>query len=455
METARTIAFRIVRRVEGQRAYASILLQNLPERLPREEIRLVTELVYGVLRHRLHDEHILASLAARPVGRIDPAVALLFRIAAHQILRLGGIPDHAAVHEAVEMAKSRAAGGGSKRAAARARFLNAVLRRLCREKDALPLPPWPGEGARPGEVVRAFSIRWSHPRWIVKRWIQRLGRREAASLLEASNRRPPVFVRIDPGRGGLDQVEASLAAEGITSDPVSFPPGFLRIRGGAPHRTTVFREGRIYIQDPASGIVPRLLACGPGERVLDACAAPGGKALIISGDVGPAGRVVAADLHPARAGLVARNARRHGAGNILSVVCDAAAPPFQRPFDAVLLDAPCSGTGVFRRDPETRFRVKESDLIDLARKQRAIFHGVAGLVKRGGRLVYSVCSLEPEEGEDRVREFLQEHPGFSREEILDRVGGRREMLGEDGGLRTWPHRHDMDGFYAASLRRHA
>ncbi len=450
---ARSLAFDVLRRVERQGAFASLLLQNLPREIPREEARLATELVYGVLRHRLADEHVLVSLAGRPLARIEPDVALLFRLAAHQILRLDRVPDRSAVDEAVKAARSVGGTRRAARASAAAGFLNAVLRRLSREKAGPLLPPIPREEVDPEGHAEALAIVHSHPAWIVRRWIARYGAAETARLLAANNTKPPLFVRVDEARASLAEAAASLASEGVGVEAVDDPPGFLRVTRGAPQWSKAFERGWIYVMDRASGIVPRLLDVESGSRLLDLCAAPGGKALILAGLTGPSGAVVAVDRHVQRARLVAANAARHGVSWIRVVTGDATRPPFRGTFDGVLVDAPCTGSGVFRRDPETRYRLGLEDLARLAELQRRILDAAAALVRPGGRIVYSVCSLEPEEGEERVARFLADHGEFEREPLVDRAGGRADLLGADGALRTLPHVHDMDGFYAAALRR--
>jgi len=450
---ARSLAFDVLRRVEQEGAFASILLQNLPRETPAAEVRLATELVYGTLRHRLTDEYLLAVLAERPLAKIEPDVALLFRMAAHQILRLDRIPEHAAVDEAVKAARGLGGKRRASRAPAAAGFLNAILRRLAREKAALPLPLVPDPESDPEGHAEALSVLHSHPAWIVRRWMARYGPSAAAELLATNNRRPTMWVRVDEARAAIPEAAASLASEGIETEPADFPPGFLRVVEGSPQWSKAFERGWIYVMDRASGIIPHLLAPAEGSRVLDLCSAPGGKALALARMTGPSGMVVAADLHPQRAHLVAANAKRHGVGWIRVVACDASRAPFRGLFDAILVDAPCTGTGVFRRDPESRFRLEPEDLPRLAAIQRAILDAAAALVRPGGRIVYAVCSLEPEEGEEVVARFLEERADFQREKLEERLGGHGDLIGRDGALRILPHRHDMDGFYAAALKR--
>ncbi|HXI01888.1 MAG TPA: 16S rRNA (cytosine(967)-C(5))-methyltransferase RsmB [Candidatus Saccharimonadales bacterium] len=452
-EGARTLAFRLLRRVEREGAFASILLQHAPRGLPREEVALLTELVYGVLRHRLTDEFLLAALSNRSLSKLDPDVVLLFRIAAHQILRLDRVPERAAVNESVEIAKGLGGSRRASRAAASAGFLNAVLRRLCRDKDRLPLPAVPDESAGPRAVAEALAVRHSHPAWLVERWLDRWGAAGTIALLEANNLPAPSCLAVNTARAAPEEVVRRLAAEGIEAERLAFPPGFLEVRRGSPAGSRAFEEGLFYIQDRASGIVPHLLAPAPGARVLDACSAPGGKTLALARMAGPSGRVVAADGNPGRVRLVTSNAARLGVSRILTVAADMRRPPFRLSFDAALVDAPCSGTGVFRRDPESRYRLAPADLIALAIRQREILDAVAPLVKPGGTLVYSVCSLEREEGEDQVAEFLSRHPDFARRDLRDRLEPVPSLIDEEGAMRSLPHVHAMDGFHAAALVR--
>ncbi|MBI3450339.1 MAG: 16S rRNA (cytosine(967)-C(5))-methyltransferase RsmB [Acidobacteria bacterium] len=457
-QRGRALAFDILRRVERQGAFASILLQHVGRAIPDREVALATELVYGTLRHRLHDEYLLARFAERPLAEIDPEVAILFRIATHQILRLDRIPERAAVHEAVE-ATRKLRGGGAATAPQRegaARFLNAVLRRLCREKESLPLPPVRNDEADSdhGAAVRALSIRRSHPEWLVRRYLDRLGAAECDALLAANNRPAPMGGRVDLARATLEEAARALAAEGVETVPSTRLPSFLRVTGGVPHKTVAFRRGWIYVQDEASGIVPHLVAPLAGARVLDACAAPGGKTLALARMVGGPGLVVAGDAHPARLDLVAANARRMRVANVRCVAGDfSVSPPVAGPFDAILVDAPCSGTGVFRRDVELRYRLTEGNLAVLARRQLALLEVLAPLLRPGGRLVYSVCSLEPEEGPDVVAAFLDRRAGFRRVDLAPALSAHPDLFAPDGTFRTAPHRNDLDGFFAAGMVR--
>jgi len=446
---ARALAFEILGRVEEGGAYASLLLQRMEAGGDERDRALATELVYGCLRHRYGDERLLETLAGRPASRIDPALARLFRIAAHQILRLDRIPERAAVNEAVEAAKRL----GGRTGAGGAKFLNAVLRKLCREKDRLPAMEIPAWEADPEGHAAALGVAHSHPAWLVKRWLARFGPVRTADLLRANNAPAPTALLVDPAKATREEAAALLASEGIETEPSARHPCFLRVTRGSATRSAAFARGIVYIQDEASGLIPLLACARPGARLLDACAAPGGKAIGLARAVGEEGIVVAADKHVSRLALIRSNLDRMRIPNVRLLACDAARPPLRDTFDAVLVDAPCSGTGVLRRDVEIRYRLDEAHLSDLARTQDAILDGAASCVRRGGRLVYAVCSIEPEEGEERVAAFLERHAGFRKEDLRAAMPATADLFTDDGFFRTYPHVHGTDGFFAAGMTR--
>ncbi len=458
MASPRKVAFDILRRVEEEGAYSSLLLQAIDERdLAERDIALVTELVYGVLRRRLYLDHVLAAFSSRPVEEIDPDLRRILHLGLYQILLLDRIPDHAAVNEAGRMARSRMKG----RAAQAAAFVNGVLRAVTRDRSRVPPPPRPRGGV---DAAAALAVAESHPEWLVRRWLDRFGLEETSDLLRAQNTPAPVALRVNRRAASRDQVTASLAAESIVAAPSSLLEEFLIVKQGAPQRTRAFARGEFYIQDVASGLVARLAGAGlkEGDRVLDACAAPGGKALALAEIVGERGLVVAADLHPARLGLVSQNAKRMGCGGLAAVAADFAgeSPPFQTraAFDAVVVDAPCTGTGVIRRNPELRYRLSHEALDRLAGVQARLLHRCAPLVRLGGWLVYAVCSIEEEEGLERVGDFLSKHPEFviqdPRESLPD--SAKHLVICRSGvpALVTLPHKEGLDGFFAARFLRH-
>lgn len=450
---ARRAAFEILRRVEREGAYSSLLLQNLGEDRPVDprDLALTTELVYGVLRRRLYLDHVLGSFSSRPVPQIDNDLAIILRLALYQLLYLDRIPAHAAVNTAVNLARSHMKGKG----ASAASFVNGLLRAVTRvPADALPQ-------VNTGDPIGNLAITESHPEWLVRRWADRSGRSQTAALLAAHNRPAPLALRVNRGRVEPAVLAARLAQEGVVTRPSSLMDDFLLVHDGRPQHTACFRNGDFYIQDEASGLVARMAGATPGMRVLDACAAPGGKSLSVARAVGEAGMVIAADRHPQRLRLLTDNAHRLGISTCLPVAADLAtsAPPFHPGvlFDIVMVDAPCTGTGVIRRNPELRYRVDEEVIRTLSRLQQQLLAQCAQRVRPGGMLLYSVCSIEPEEGSDQAVRFLREHPGFEPSDPSDDLpaAARELVVRLDAGacLITLPHRDDLDGFFAARFIR--
>ena len=392
----------------------------------------IRTLVYGTVRLRGRIDHVLSTCAGRPPAELDSPVRIALRMGAFQILEMGGVPDYAAVSESVDQVKrtrSRAAAG----------LVNAVLRKVAAgpgNKSLFPAPETDLEG---------FLATWgSHPRWLVRRWIRSFGPEAAAALVSANNREPDIYL-LPVGVKRRDAVR-SLAASGIrVADP---PDGDHRGRWiRLPRRTDPARALELVpgvIQDPAASLVVDYAAPDPDVVVADLCAAPGGKALALSGT---AGVVVAADLSPLRLARVAQGAARLGA-RVWPVAADARFPPL-REAAAVLVDAPCSGTGTLRRRPDGRWRVTAADIGKLAAAQREILDGAASVVPRGGLLVYATCTLEPEENWCQMESFLTRHPGFR----VEPGSGAAAFLDRRGCLRVLPHESGFDGAFAARLRR--
>jgi len=448
----RQAAFDVLRRVDQEGAWSSVLLQHLT--LPQRDIALATELVYGVLRRQMRLDQVIERFASRPLDRIDPALKITLRLALYQILHLTRIPPHAAVNEAVEMAR-RVAGRYPEAAAG---FVNGMLRAVLRDR---PRAEASLEVCDTDDPAPALAVSESCPEWLVRRWLSSFGRAGAADLLAAMNRPASVALRVTTRGGSRDGVAGALESEEIPTRPSRYLPDFLVADGGAPQRTEAFRRGDFYIQDEASGLVARMAGAVTGDRILDACAAPGGKALSMAQSVGPTGLVIAADLHPSRLRLLRANAERLGLAHCVGLAADLSgqSAPLSpaSSFDVVLVDAPCSGTGVIRRNPELRYRLSPGSLSQLAALQHRLLSRCAGLVRPGGALVYSVCSLEPEEGVRQAERFGHEQPGFLLADprpLLDEAA--RALVADTAVgpcLVTLPHRDDLDGFFAARWRR--
>jgi 16S rRNA (cytosine967-C5)-methyltransferase len=400
--------------------------------LDARDRRWLQELVYGMLRRRAWLDAMLADRVKGGLARLDPDLTDLLRLGAYQLLRMGSVPAYAAIAQTVELAKRRHGLGASKLA-------NAVLRRVDRERDALEPPV-------PGDPVDALALVHSHPRWLVARWVARWGADETGRLLAANNAEAPLVAR--PWGIVREQLEATLESAGIhVGDAPLVPDSLLLPQGVAITELGAFRQGLFFVQDPAATLVTKYASIAPGAAVADLCAAPGGKALELSRT---AGSVIAADRSFARLARVAANARRLDARNLLTLVADAREPALS-PVDVVLVDVPCTGTGTFRRHPDARWRLRISDLAVMAALQRAILRAAATVVAPGGLLVYSTCSLEPEENDAQVESFLAERKDFELEPPP--AGAVPDAVLDAGRLRVLPQRHGADGAFAARLRR--
>lgn len=442
----RADAAEILRRVE-EGGFSHLLLRSAGTRYREPADRaLLRELVGGVLRWRGRLDFLLNRYSRRPLAKISPDLLHFLRLGLYQLAFLDRVPDWAAVNETVEAV--RHACGRSPAA-----FANGVLRAAVRERGA-----WPEPRRDHADPSRYIASRYSLPQWLARRWAACYGAAEAEQLAEASAAGPPVTFRMPrlPGRAlpGECEVIDMLGAEGVTAEPHPLVPGAWRVTGGALVSSTAFAEGLVLVQDPASQLVPRLTGLALGGRALDACAAPGAKTVLLAELAGSGGVVVAADIHPGRLGLVGENVRRFGCRRVLPLVGDLTSPPLrERSFDTVLVDAPCTGTGTLRRHPEIRWRLDPGAPEAMAEVQLAILRGCAGLVAAGGSLVYSVCSLEPEEGPGVVRRFLG-GAGFSLDSAAPLLPQPlRPLVLPDGAVRSLPHRDGCDGFFAARLVR--
>ncbi|HYH80551.1 MAG TPA: 16S rRNA (cytosine(967)-C(5))-methyltransferase RsmB [Longimicrobium sp.] len=427
----RRVALEVMQRVRGG-DLADRALDAAAARLEPRDRAWTQELVYGTFRLRGRIDHMLGALLRDGTASVEPDVLDVLRLGAYQLLEMGSVPPYAAVSQSVELA--RLAGAGRV-----AGLVNGVLQNLQRRGEGIRFPDF---DRFPAEHLAAWG---SHPRWLVERWVDRWGPDAAAALVEANNRRPELYIR--PLGRPADEARARLGEAEIASEPVDFSPDSLRILAPA---TAVDALGAVpaVVQDPAAALVVRYAAVPEGGTVIDLCAAPGGKAL---GMAERAAHVAAADLAYRRLRRVAENAGRVGwAERIGAVVADGRLPPF-REVDAVLLDAPCTGTGTFRRHPDGRWRVDAGDLAALAVLQGELLDAAAPLVRPGGLLVYSTCSLEREENEERVEAFLARHPQFTPEPPAGAVPAG--VLDAAGWLCVLPQRQGVDGAFAARLRR--
>jgi 16S rRNA (cytosine967-C5)-methyltransferase len=404
-----------------------VALDRAVAELPEPDRRLTHELAAGVLRQRSTLDAQLVPLIPRGWSKVAPVLQDILRLGAYQLTELERVPAHAAVDTSVSLAKAtsgaRAAG-----------FVNAVLRRLTRSET--PVLP----GARDAS---ALALAYSHPVWLVHRWIEQFGTEATEKLLRWNNTRPRLVLQ--PARGDLESLGRRLRAGGIDAEPAPHHAG-LMVTSSRPAELPGYSEGEFVVQNPAQALLARFSDLPAGASVYDVCAAPGGKAIALGRR---SGMVVAGDVNPTRARRLRQNLVRAGSGREHVIVADGRRPPV-RAMSAVVLDVPCLGTGTFARHPDARWRVTPHALEGLVRLQAELLDESAALVAPGGLLVYSTCSLEPEENRLQVERFLQTHPAFQREATS---AVSRDLLSPEGDLRVLPQQHAIDGAYAARLRR--
>jgi 16S rRNA (cytosine967-C5)-methyltransferase len=423
----RRAALEILARVREGSPFEAALGTSL-EQLSEPDRRLAHELAAGVLRQRTLLDERLAPLVSRGWSSVDVGLQDILRLGAYQLTALERVPAHAAVDTSVALAKRA---GGSRAAG----FVNAVLRRLTRSSTESAAPP--------SDSAARLAGAYSHPLWLVQRWLEEFGPEQTESLLQWNNTRPRLVAQ--PARHNLTELAAGWRAAGMEFEVAPYDGGLI------PHRTRPaelpgYRDGLFIIQDPAQALLVRYADPPATATIYDACAAPGGKTISFGRRVK---RVVAGDLKRLRARRLADNVRRAGSGREHVIVADARQPPV-RPVDVVLLDAPCLGTGTIARHPDARWRMNRSALDHTVELQAALLESLTSVVDRGGLLIYSTCSVEPEENQVQIERFLRRHPEFQREPPS---AFPVELQSPKGDLLILPQRHGMDGAYAARMRR--
>lgn len=449
---SRKIAFDVLRRVEAEGAYASDLLHAaLAAHVKPADAALATEITFGVLRWRRLLDFLLERHLKKPISRLDLPVILALRMALYQLRFLDKVPARAAINESVELVKSA-------RKSSAAALVNAVLRKAESEArspvESFLVPDLP--------ISERLGILHSHPTWLIERWLLQMGEQRAVALLRANNQVPKLSCAVQDF-SQREEVLSSLEKAGLRTLPGVLLRNAFSVNGGSPVQTEAFRAGQISIQDEASQAVPLLLAVQAGNQVLDLCAAPGGKTAVLIRAAGSAGMVIAADRHAHRLTATRLQLDRIAAGRVHLVELDAEQPlPFHEKFDRILLDAPCSGTGTLARHPEIRWRLESNQLAESHKYQGRMLRVALSRLAPSGRLVYSTCSMEPEENEEVVEEVLRDTPSVKR---IPRAEAARALtphlaigvdpatlFGSDGYFRTSPFLQRTDGFFAAVLQ---
>ncbi|MBA2486877.1 MAG: 16S rRNA (cytosine(967)-C(5))-methyltransferase RsmB [Nitrospira sp.] len=431
--------------------------------LDLRERAFMVELVRGCLRYRATLDWRLGLLSDRPIARLPTLVHTILRLGAYQLLYLDRVPDSAAVHESVHMMKQYSRRLGRDWSG----FVNAVLRALLRA----PVPDWPDATTHP---VEALAIRYSCPVWLVERWVRLWGAARTEALCRATLEPPPLTLRVNTLRTSREALLAEFAAAQLDASATAISPAGIRLTPtGSIADLPGYAEGRFYVEDEAGQLIPFLLDAQPGHRVLDACAAPGGKATHLAALMANQGEIVAVDRVAGRLERVMENCRRLGVTLVTPVLGDVRMLTSQeqpsaesntrrsdrqaallQPFDRILLDAPCSGLGVLRRHPEGKWYKSAESISHHQQVQRELLAAASRLLRPGGVLVYSTCSIEPEETESIVDEFCQSHHEFQRESIAPWIPpAGLPFVTPRGDLSTMINMNKMDAFFAARVRR--
>ncbi|MFF5993263.1 16S rRNA (cytosine(967)-C(5))-methyltransferase RsmB [Lysinibacillus sp. KU-BSD001] len=435
----RDAALTILLAVDKNQAYSNLLLHQTIEKykIDAKDRSLLTEITYGTLQHKFTLDYYLEPFIR---GKVDLWVRWLLRMSLYQMEYLSRIPPHAAVNEAVEIAKRR----GHKGIAS---MVNGILRTILREGLRAT--------ADITDPVERLSIETSHPKWLVDRWVESYGYENTANMLRENNIPPVQTVRVNTTRATVEQVLASLEAEGIKAHQSDVMPECIHLTNGTAARTTAFKEGLITIQDESSMLPANVLNPQPGMKVLDMCAAPGGKTTHLAEKMQNEGSILAMDLHPHKLDLIDENTARLGLEIVQTAPIDgrkAASFLAKESFDAVLVDAPCSGLGVMRRKPDIKYTKREEDLESLQTIQLAILDNAVQVLKPGGRLVYSTCTVDKRENEGTVEAFLTAHPEMESE-ALTNLPEKLLAKQNSGMLQVFPQDFGSDGFFVAAFRK--
>ncbi len=404
---------------------------------PRERAQ-VREYVQNIFRRRSYLDFLIDHFASISIEEMKAPLKNILRLGIYEMLFMDGTPDYATLNETVEIAKMTA---GSKTGD----LVNAILRNVQRDVNGLPKPAFP-------DRTKLVATTFSHPEWMVKRWVERFGEREAFQLMQANNQRPHFFVRVNTQKTKPENFEKRLDKMGVTYEASDWLPYFYQVDTVQPFiEKGLFRKGICQVQDIAAGFAPTILDAQPEESIYDLCAAPGTKSIMISEMMEGKGSVLAVDISTNRLELLAENALNFGAENIKirqGDVKELALPL----ADAVLLDAPCTGTGVLSKRADLRWRRDEQGLANAVSLQEELIEEAGNMVKRGGRFVYSTCSLEPEENMEQVNKFLEKYPNFELQPLEDYLP--EEVLIEDGkAYQTLPHKHGADGHFGVLMVR--
>ncbi|NBB77047.1 MAG: 16S rRNA (cytosine(967)-C(5))-methyltransferase RsmB [Bacteroidetes bacterium] len=432
--TARSVSIDILIRFdeEGELSYSTA-----NELEPRERGR-VREYVQNILRRRSYLDFVINEFSSIQVQEMKPLLKNVLRLGLYELLFMSGTPDYASINEAVDIAKYSL---GSKSGD----LVNAILRNIQRDINDLPKPAFK-------DRTKLVATTFSHPEWMVKRWVKRFGEREAFQLMQANNSRPHYYVRVNNLRTKTKHFRLRMEKLDIDYKESDWLPGYFMVDSVAPLISKdLLKKGICLVQDIAAGFAPTIVEPQPGETIFDLCAAPGTKSIVMSDMMNGEGTIVAVDINPDRLELLAQSAMDYQAENIKIRRADARDLDFKL-ADGILLDAPCTGTGVLSKRADLRWKRTPEHLDNAVELQKELLDEAANHITRGGRLVYSTCSIEPEENWEQIEAFLERYDNFEPEPLDEFLP--EEVLIEDGlAYQTMPHIHNCDGHFGVRLKR--
>lgn len=439
---ARETAMKILIDINKNKAYSNLSLNKyLKDIREKKDENLIREIIYGVLENQIYIDHILSKVSKIKIKKIHPNILEILRIGIYQMIFMDKIPDSAAVNESVKLAKKYGHRGTIG-------FTNGILRSIAREKDKYTSI----DGDDKGQYI---SIKYSHPEYLVKKWIEEFGIDFTEKLCKANNSRPLLNIRVNTLKIDKDKLIKSLNKKAIETSEGKYAEDALIVKN--PYlitETDEFKKGLFTIQDESSMLVAQIMNPKEGSKVLDVCSAPGGKATHIAQWMNNRGSILSRDIYPHKIKLIEENISRLGIDIIKTEVYDALEKDESLlcKFDYCLLDAPCSGLGLIRRKPEIKMNRKEEDIKDLANLQYEIIQNIKDYVKVGGFLIYSTCTIGNEENIGLIKRFLKENSDFKLVNIEDRIKNKDEFIHlKDGYINLFPHIHGTDGFFIAKM----
>lgn len=433
-QSARYISILILNNFE----HTQTLDQKPLNKLEKQDRQQAQEYVQGILRRRSYLDFLISKYSSVDIDEMKPEFKNILRLGIYDLIFMDGTPEYAAINEAVEISKKTMS-------AKTGDLTNAILRKIQRDLDNLPKPDFK-------DRTKLIATTFSHPEWLVERWVKRFGEREAFQLMQANNRRPEYFLRLNGLKTNSDNFSLRMEKTGMEFEESDWLPGYFRVKSINTARSKGwFEKGLCQVQDIAAGFAPVILDPKAGESVYDLCAAPGTKTIILSELMENQGSILAVDISSDRISNIASNVTTYGAENVKIQRADATEERFKL-ADAVLLDAPCTGTGVLSKRADLRWRRTPEDLQEFVKNQEELLDSAANMVKKGGRLVYSTCSLEPEENMEQIEKFLKNYDNFELVNLENYLPD--EVLSDDGKYyQTFPHIHNCDGHFGVLLYR--